>query len=115
VVILTAACGGAADPFVRGILDRTTPDGGRVTDYSGVIRNSAGIEASWTVETDMTWDRYAQWVTARLSPGLESVGRGATSRAFRKSLNADTYMIFLENVPGQRRTKVRITVEGRPQ
>ena len=114
VVLFSAACGSTADPVVTGLIDRTKPDGGRVTEYFGLNRTSAGIDASWLVETDMTWDHYAQWIRGRLSPGFESVGGGPNSLTFRKALDADSYTIVFESMPGQNPMRVRVTVQGRP-
>ena len=114
MISFAAACGGTSDPFVTGLIDRTKPDGDRVTEYLGVKRTTVGIDASWVVETDMTWDRYAEWVTRRLSPGFETVGSGATSLTLRKSFEADTYIILFEGISGRGRPGVRVTVVGRP-
>ena len=114
VIGFSSACGDTSDPFITGLVDRTKPDGARVTEYFGARRSSAGVEASWLVETDMPWDRYVQWVTNRLSPGFETAESVPEALTFRKSFDADVYTIRFERIAERSRAGVQVTVQGRP-
>lgn len=110
-----AACGTtASDAFVADLRERTKPDIGRISEYFGVSRTSTGIESTWVVEADMPWAECARWVTGRLVPSFDAGFFGASSLTFRKTLEADSYTVVVEDLSTEGRHRFRVAVQGKP-
>lgn len=65
-----AGCFRKPDPIqqeAQSVRDRTVPEGARMTSVDPLRRDDQRARESWTIEIDMTWDRYAEWVTSQLA------------------------------------------------
>lgn len=115
LAIVCARCGGpdrSFEPVVFGLMERSKPEGGQVSGFSRIRRDKSGVHASWEVETGMEWPAYSEWVRRRVEPDFSAVGGDGSSLTFRKSMEADVYILQFE--PTASTSRVRATFEGRP-
>ena len=115
LAIASARCGGpdrSFEPVVYGLMERSKPEGGQVSGFSRIRRDQSGVHASWEVETGMDWPSYSEWVRRRVSPDFTAVAGDGSSLTFRKSMEADVFVLQLEPIAST--TRVRATFDGTP-
>ena len=115
VAIGSARCGGpdrSFEPVVFGLMERSKPEGGQVSGFSRIRRDDSGVHASWEVETGMEWPAYSEWVRRRVPPDFSAVAGDGSSLTFRKSMEADVYMLQFEPIAST--SGVRARFDGHP-
>jgi hypothetical protein len=101
-------------PVVFGIRDRLTPEKGQSLAFSGVRSDSAGVRASWEIETAMDWPAYSAWAKGRAPADFRIVAEGESSLTLGKELPGDFYSLRLSPVPATSPLRIRAEFDGRP-
>lgn len=107
---------GSVEPMVFGLQARLKPEHGAVTRYSGLRWDRSGVHASWEVVSGMEWTAYAAWVAGRMPADFRAdpSSSGPSRLLFRKSAEADFYVLRLEPLASASPARVRVTFDGHP-
>jgi hypothetical protein len=101
-------------PVVFGIRDRLTPEGGQSLAFSGVRSDSAGVHASWEIETALDWPVYSAWAKGRAPADFKVVAEGDSSLTLGKEMPGDYYSLRLSPVSATQPLRIRAEFNGRP-
>lgn len=109
-LLVLVSCDGDAElrQAARRAMERTTP--GAESQYAPSV-NRAGLaaEATWELQTDMSWKEYGDWLTDRLSPQYERRPTADGSLVFHRALAGDTHTIRLNIVSAGPPLRIRGT------
>jgi hypothetical protein len=97
-----ATCGPPADPIrtdVDSVQQRTLPPGGRLVVPAVLTRRTQSVQASWRLETEMSWRQYAPWVESQLRE-FRVAERADGRLRLSRQLAGDLYVVELVAAPG---------------
>jgi hypothetical protein len=89
------------------------PRPGRIIPGDSLRREGQALRATWTVEVDMQWSAYADWVASQLRE-FRLANREADALRFSRPLEGDVYYVTLERRPSDGALLVEARFEARP-
>jgi hypothetical protein len=76
-------------------------------------REGQALRATWTVEVDMEWNAYADWVASQLQE-FRLANREPDALRFSRPLEGDVYYVSLERRPRDAALLVEARFDARP-
>ena len=107
----TTSCNAVA-PFAQEIHRRTVPAGGSATTISQSHPTAASIRYEWDVRTDLTWEKYAEWIVVQLQPDFGAHRAESATMIFTRRLNGDLYRLCFEPVVVGLERHVHVTLDA---
>ncbi len=89
------------------------PEGALTSQYSGITSDHTQAEASWMVQTDLSWNDYI----ARSRQAMAAYEDRMLSddvMAFTRTTTGDQIIVTLQRIATTPETRIRVTVVGRP-
>lgn len=120
-IAVIAWCSHRAQPdsqaaFQRIVNDLTLslrPDRSVTSRYSGISSDHTGAEASWMVQTELTWDDYI--ARAKKSLGVYEVRTLSDEVVvFSQTTTGDQIIVTLQRIATTPQVLIQVTVVGRP-
>ncbi len=111
--LLLVACDSHRDA-VRRVQQMTVPAGDTGSEPVGPVTGPQSVEFAWDVDTRLSWDGYADWVTARLVPTFRLVQRTSDRVVFSGFSGGDAHRLDIAHVGGSATTHAHVTFTSSP-
>jgi hypothetical protein len=116
-LVLAFACGASRDDGLsqeaHDLQARTVPPGGTLIASSSLRRDGWAAEATWEIETAMSWEDYTSWVGSQPLRFTGMIMNVSTLR-FKRSLADDTYLLHIEAVSVGPPLRLRVVFQSFP-
>ena len=92
----TTACGASTIEIqYQHALERTAPPRQAVPRDVILVRRDVALEATWGMQTDLTWEQYAAWVAQRLAGEYTQRPVESRTMVFNKYVDGDSYAVTI--------------------
>lgn len=119
ILLLTfsAACKNSELTSIQGVFtlqERTLPPGATIVSLTGPTQDQRGLDATWELETGMTWDTYKRWVLRELLKDFRPDSMAEPSvLLLRKSLPGDAITVMFQRLSNSP-LRIRVTFSAIP-
>ena len=111
----TTACGSSAvEAQWQHVVERTTPPHQTVPRDVTLDRHNMALEATWEMQTDLTWEEYAAWVALRLSGEYTATPIEPRAVVLSKYVDGDRYAVTIRAMSNQQPLLVRLQFRVTP-
>jgi hypothetical protein len=109
------ACGGSAvEAQWQHVVERTTPPHQTVPRDVTLDRRGMALEATWEMQTDLTWEQYAAWVAQRLSGEYSATPIEPRTVVLSKYVDGDRYAVTITAMSNEQPLLVRLQFRVTP-
>jgi hypothetical protein len=109
------ACGGSAvEAQWQHVVERTTPPHQTVPRDVTLDRRGMALEATWEMQTDLTWEQYAAWVAQRLAGEYAATPIEPRTVVLSKYVDGDRYAVTITAMSNEQPLLVRLQLRVTP-